>query len=183
MIAPLDGEQKPEVRKPKIDHVLRRKLYRQNRLKGMCIYDSAIAAGYSRNTAYAQGKRLDRVGNIRATLEVMGVSDDVVVNTLKDCLIAERPVVCDKEITMVPDHMIRHKTAETVLKLKGHLDKDLQASGITNIQVNFNLTEAKDAHGEAIEVTAVDREDRAIELPSVTETIIGFEELKRPEDS
>jgi phage terminase small subunit len=175
MIAPMrDG---------KIDHKLRRKLYRQYRLSGMCIFDSAMKAGYSRNTAYAQGKRLDRVGNIRQTLEVMGVSDESVINTLKDCLVAERPIVCDKEISMVPDHTIRHKTAETVLKLKGHLDKDIAMTGVTNIQVNFNLTEAKDAHGEAIEVEAIDREDRAIELPSVTETIIGFEELTRPEDS
>lgn len=181
MIAPLDGEKEPEFRKPKIDHVLRRKLYRQNRLSGMCIYDSAIKAGYSRTTALSQGKSLDKVGNIRATLEVMGVSDDLLVNKLREGMEAERPVVCDKEIHREPDYATRHKYTETALKLKGHLEREGQVQSVAAIQVNFNIAEIKDAHGEAIEVTATDCE--GAELPSQPETIIGFEELTRPEDS
>lgn len=181
MIAP--NNEPLEERTPKIDYNRRRKLYRQYRLSGLCIYDSAIKAGYSRNTAYAQGKRLDRVGNIRQTLEVMGVTDDVLVDKMRQGMEAERAIVCDKTIHHEPDYHTRHKYVETALKLKGHLDKSDTVSGITNIQVNFNVTEAKDTHGEVIEVTASDSESRAIELPSQPETIIGFEEFTRPEDT
>jgi hypothetical protein len=151
--------QELETRKPKIDYKLRRKLYRQNRLSGMCIYDSAIKAGYSRNTAYAQGKRLDRVGNIRQTLEVMGVTDDVLVDKLREGLGATKRdsiVVYDEkgkrhtDVETVDDYPTRHKYLDTALKLKGHMSGDDKGFGGVSQTVIFQIFQA-DAEGNEIE--------------------------------
>jgi hypothetical protein len=140
----------------------------------MCIYDAATRAGYAPTTALTKGKRLDQASNIRGTLEVMGMTDDVVVNTLKECLVADKAIVCDKEVSMIPDHPTRLKTAETVMKLKGHLDKEVALTGVTNIQVNFNLV-GDDGKSEG--------QDSSIELPSFTEAAISPESTERPEHS
>jgi hypothetical protein len=108
------------------------------------------------------------------TLSRMGVTDDVLVGKIRDGMDAERPVVCDKEIFHEPDHAVRHKYVETALKLKGHLEKEVALTGITNIQVNFNLVgENGESKGQ----------DGSIELSSIAETTFSTQEPERPEHS
>lgn len=65
-------------------------------------------------------------------LEQAGITDERLTEVANEGLNAQKPVVVDKEIVDYPDHGVRHKYLETLLKVKHHLTPDTQL----NIQAN-----------------------------------------------
>lgn len=83
--------------------------------KGMSASGAMREAGYSVATSKDPGK-LTRTEAFQYLMEEMGVSDNLLVDTLKNGMQATK----DNE----PDHAVRHKFLETGLKLKGYSKND-----------------------------------------------------------
>jgi len=95
-----------------------------------------IDAGYSPATAKTPQKLTQSEG-FQMLMQQMGITDELLVETIKGVLSANKMVVMGKESTdsfvdIQPDHPTRHKFLETTLKLKG-LSKGEGSTSITFI--------------------------------------------------
>jgi hypothetical protein len=73
-------------------------------------------------------------GNICKLLDEQGLDLTTATQKLKELMDAQKPVVCDKSIEMVPDNMTQLATTETVLKLH-NIISPAPASNTNNINI------------------------------------------------
>lgn len=99
----------------------------QELLKGATKQKAMETAGYAPSTARARAK--DIIGKVRiqdalqTIMENSGITDQLLMNTLKEGLKAKKVHGTSDDFVEIEDHSTRHKYLETGLKLKGHLDK------------------------------------------------------------
>lgn len=129
------NEQKPK-NPPKVN--ARQQLYKQNLLKGMSKYAAARAAGYSHNTAVAAKQNIENRLNMAHWLEVAGITDKRLADTISEGLEAGKLVsLGEGQSEMGPDWATRHRFVETALKLKGQLkpEEGKGAGSFTLLQI------------------------------------------------
>lgn len=100
-----------------------------------------IRAGYSPNTAKTPQKLTESRG-FAELMEEAGITDSLMLKTLKEGLTAEKVVVVGNAESafadVQPDHQNRHKFLETAIKLKGY-NKDTPTGNTFLINnANFN---------------------------------------------
>jgi len=124
--------------------------YKRNRIKGMNIVNSAIAAGYSENYARKKAFRIERqvkVG-LNDAFERAGLTDKAIVEHALEGLNADKVISCNvispdggsmrdahgttKDFIDVPDWPTRHKYFETILKLSGRLNQLVDGAQVKN---------------------------------------------------
>ena len=143
-----------------IQKPIRFALYKQYRISGMDRFNSAIKAGYSRNTAITASRNLESKWNFAEFMRQQGLTDEFLVKKIKDGfeankVISARIVGADAnestdDFIEVPDHAIRHKYLETALKAKGRLNVNDAPVATT---INFSL--AVDGQAQpVIDITA-----------------------------
>lgn len=102
----------------------KQKKYIKNRRAGLNKYQSAINAGYSKNTAINAKKDLDqplKKRGLQSVLEELGVTDKYLIRKAKQGLNAKKIVTSHTEPDYkFPDYNIRHKYLETALRLRGY---------------------------------------------------------------
>jgi len=112
-------------------------LYSQYRLQGKSMRESAIRAGYSRNTANIAHEALEprHELRIREALIQVDASSMHVAQALKDALNAGRVhILEDGPVeTDVPDHKIRMDAAKLIAQITGELDTKTQVA----VQINL----------------------------------------------
>lgn len=117
---------------------VRQQAYKKNRISGMNAYRSAIAAGYSHNTAIHAYKNIEKRLNFQDVLIKAGLDDQTITKVMNDGLNANRVVsavitgkdagAADHDFIEVPDYSVRHKYLETLLKLNGKLNEKIDIS-------------------------------------------------------
>jgi hypothetical protein len=61
---------------------------------------------------------------LRAELDRVGLTETRIAEKINEGLDAQRAVVCDKSIDMVPDHSAQHRYLTTLLELRGDLKSE-----------------------------------------------------------
>lgn len=127
---------------------IRRQLYKKNRLQGMSAYKAARAAGYAHYTALQAHKNIESRIKFDDLMVKHGLDNDTIMKVLGDGLSANKvisaTVIVNKnkpgsleqdtpevqernadgksmDFIDIPDHSVRHRYLETLLKLKGEL--------------------------------------------------------------
>src|SRR3990167_4246549 len=62
---------------------IRQQKYKENRLKGMSAYRSAVNAGYAHNTAIAANRNIEKRINFDDLMRAYGLDDDTLLEVLK----------------------------------------------------------------------------------------------------
>jgi len=155
---------------------VRLQTYRKNRMLGMDIYNSAIAAGYSHGTAsegYRKFKSAEQ-GGLREVFHRKGLTDEALADHALKGLEANKVISCNvialdgesmkdahsmtKDFIDVPDWMARHKYLQVICELTGRLDKtEIKQTDALHIQVlNIvnNYSKVDDQSKKTIDVTA-----------------------------
>lgn len=126
--------------------------YRHNRMNGQSRYKAAISAGFSVNMAM-RASRLDAVikASLNEILEKEGMDNKFLADQIKSGLTATR-ITVDKNGTIHenPDHFIRHKYLETLLKITGKMEQskssDDQSKNLPSLIIqtlNLNVDQRK----------------------------------------
>lgn len=144
---------------------IRQQLYKKFRLEGYSKYASAIKAGYSKNTAISQAKRLDKVVNIEYWLEIQGLTDKALAEHAFAGLNANKVISANitygdadsktNDFIDVPDWGVRHKYFETILKL-GNKIKDAPLVDLSQ-HTHLIIHRPKEADGARSNAQAISR--------------------------
>lgn len=99
-------------------------------------FNSAIAAGYSKNTAINHTKELDERVKIYDVLERQGLTDNALIKKHKELLEAHKVMIVDDKIVdiekggiKIPELFIQIKALELAYKLKDLLRDKIEHSG------------------------------------------------------
>lgn len=120
------------VKKPRKSASMRQQKALANLVEnGGNVSKAMIDAGYSPATAKTPQK-LTESDSFIALMEQEGITDQLMLHTLRDGLKAEKVVIVgngdDAFADVQPDHQNRHKFLETAIKLKGY-GKDITIPG------------------------------------------------------
>ena len=117
----------------------------EEKLKGKSNTESAINAGFSKRSAYNQGSRMMRKDEIKAQIQspiqkvliTNKITAKKLIQPYLDALQANKTIVMGKDedsfVDIQPDHNIRMKAADKLLKLSG-LEDQKNAQPILNNQ-------------------------------------------------
>lgn len=122
---------------------VRQQKYKENRLKGMSAYRSAIEAGYSHNTAIAATRNIEKRIDFDSLMKAHGLDDDSLLKVLKDGLSVVSSTTGQPNLTT-------KSFLEIALKLGGKLKDRVEHTGkdgevlptpIVNVYVTKNTTD------------------------------------------
>jgi len=129
----------------------------------MSVYNAAIAAGYPQSIL----KRPNRPNRLQATVPTVGegsttnwlrlfdqkaMTDTKKAEAILDGMKAMKTIVVDHELVEVPDHAIRHKNLETMLKLCKQLTTDNKTTNNTLILEGDFAKKMRNARERATEI-------------------------------
>lgn len=152
--------------------LLKRKTYKENRIKGMTRENAAIAAGFGRSLATRRAT-IPVIVDFQALFEQKGITNKAKVDECIAGMNAEKTVRLETdetnrsggkvyEFVSVPDWPARHKYFETMLKLCKQLDTGKQG-GDTNILVIGSLAErikrAREKNLPGLQINSANIED------------------------
>lgn len=108
----------------------RQQKYKTNRLAGMNQYNAARAAGYSHNTAWKDGKRIENLAKLgmAAAFEQAGLTDKALVDFAKKGMY-EATKLFGKDAVEAEDWQVRHKFFESICKMTDRLKEKHEITG------------------------------------------------------
>ena len=122
----------PPNKKPKKYLTPKNRLFIKNIAQGKTKKESAILAGYSRNTANVIGNKLFKNELIQKELEKIGLTDNFLASSIKKNIVEGTGVKATADTAT--------KNIELALKLKGYLQNDSK-QGDTNNTQNIYINE------------------------------------------
>ena len=131
----------------------------QNLMAGDSAKIALEKAGYAESTVKNNSTHIiSRPGiqsKLKLALEKAGITVDKIAQVAADGLDANRPVVVDKSLVDYPDHGIRHKYLETVVKLSG-------LEPAQSVSIDADTYEAR--------ILAIASRSQAIDIPSIADS-------------
>lgn len=128
---------------------MKQQRYKQFRLEGLCQYQAARKAGYSHQTAWKKGKRIETSANVgmARAFEMLGVTDLMIAEKALEGLEATKRYGKDGDVED-KDWATSHKYLETISKMTGRLvDKPLvDLSQHEHLTVIVNCNEEDTIH-------------------------------------